>query len=228
MSAHFYAEYENSFFDFKDYTIDAADHEDHSFNGIMFDVSCQPIHAIKELIITSFWVRGALGDISVYCTLPQFSTHFGRNTAPQDWTTVFVGDVAENWTEYLEIKLNVPIILTSGESRGIYIHSRADHDLSIVYDNKRKNISGGDEYLEIWPGMAHTSNQPFSSNGGWGWRSNRQFVGRISYGVRHCCYGAPTHKYFPLSFRKKAIWFMVLHGKFKLYTRRCCFSFSNI
>lgn len=36
------------------------------------------------------------------------------------------------------------------------------------------------------PGLAHLSNKAFGKRGFWGrpWRTNREFVGRVNYGVR--------------------------------------------
>ena len=44
----------------------SPDHQDHSFCGIMFDISCNAESALTHLYITSLSVRGGLGDVSVY------------------------------------------------------------------------------------------------------------------------------------------------------------------
>ena len=47
--------------------------------------------------------------------------------------------------------------------------------------------------------MAHLSNRPFGDSGLWGspWRHNREFVGRVAYGVRWKMWSPEVHMQFP-------------------------------
>ena len=44
---------------------DTIDQEDHSFSGIMFDISANSALPVDLLQLESVWVRGALGPMSV-------------------------------------------------------------------------------------------------------------------------------------------------------------------
>ena len=58
-------------------------------------------------------------------------------------------------------------------------------------------------YLRCILASAHLSNRPFGKQGFWGrpWRSHREFVGRMSYGVRWKMWQPAAHLAFPLGFR---------------------------
>jgi hypothetical protein len=47
------------------YTVDTRDYEDHTFNGVMFDMIINPEPPVKEIIVNSLWVRGRLGPMQV-------------------------------------------------------------------------------------------------------------------------------------------------------------------
>lgn len=62
-----------------------------------------------------------------------------------------------------------------------------------------------DRVLKVLPGYAHLSNRPFGTRGFWGrpWRSNREFVGRMQYGVRWKMWQpSDVHRSFPIGFQK--------------------------
>ena len=61
--------------------------------------------------------------------------------------------------------------------------------------------------LSISIGQAALSDSPFGGNAPWGagpWRRQREFVGRISYGVRWMLWTPELHRRFPLGFRAAA------------------------
>lgn len=65
-----------------------------------------------------------------------------------------------------------------------------------------------DRVLKVLPGYAHLSNRPFGTRGFWGrpWRSNREFVGRMQYGVRWKMWQPnEVHRSFPIGFQKTAM-----------------------
>lgn len=109
------------------------------------------------------------------------------------------------------LQLTDPIKLTPGESRGLYVHSTLPGDVAIVYDNtrfdaRRKRSPCEDEMLSVLAGQAHLSNRAFSDEGMWWswWRSNREFVGRVGYGVTYTLWNPlpDVHRRFPPEFQK--------------------------
>jgi len=48
------------------FEVDTTDNEDHTFNGIYFEVECETREPVDALIISKVWVRGALGDMTVF------------------------------------------------------------------------------------------------------------------------------------------------------------------
>mmetsp|Transcript_33288 Transcript_33288/g.78194 ORF Transcript_33288/g.78194 Transcript_33288/m.78194 type:complete len:241 (-) Transcript_33288:139-861(-) len=57
--------------------------------------------------------------------------------------------------------------------------------------------------MQVLPGLAHLSNHPFGRHGQWGrpWRQHREFVGRMSYGVRWLMWKPTVHHLFPPQFK---------------------------
>lgn len=62
-----------------------------------------------------------------------------------------------------------------------------DSDQAIVYDNQRSTKTHDDNFLSVLPGRSHVSTKVFGKRPIWGWgnpwRDNREFVGKVSYGV---------------------------------------------
>ena len=52
--------------------VDTRDHEDHTFSGIMFNIFIKETKPIDFISITALWVRGALGELTVWTTLGDF------------------------------------------------------------------------------------------------------------------------------------------------------------
>ena len=96
--------------------------------------------------------------------------------------------------ELVPLVLKNPL-LTCWPAIGLYIHSTRQDDQAIVYDNERSSLSHEDNYIAITSGCAHISPRPFDSRGfwGWAWRPRREFVGRLSYGVKFLMW-KPTSK----------------------------------
>ena len=62
-------------------TVKSEDREDHSFNGIMFDISAGGKNKPLEFILVeSVWVRGGLGPMAVYFTEEAVSFREVRNS----------------------------------------------------------------------------------------------------------------------------------------------------
>jgi len=113
------------------------------------------------------------------------------------------------------MKLKTPIRLAPKETKGLYAHSACRGDEQIVYDNQRHHVSLSDMHLDILPGQAHLSDVPFSSHGQfqgwWGppWRDRREFVGRLSYGIRWLRWNPNVHEQMPPLFRS-LVWSVVM------------------
>ena len=74
-----------------------------------------------------------------------------------------------------------------------------------MYDNPRNHTTYRDRVFKVRPGLAHLSNRPFGKRGFWGrpWRSSREFVGRMEYGIRWRMWQPKPaiHFAFPLGFQ---------------------------
>lgn len=147
------------------YTVDTRDYEDHTFNGIMFDLDCSDTLPVKDIVIESIWVRGRLGSMSVYIT-PE--THANKEENSEEWKQIHTGQYSASFEELKEMKLEHPISLKPGQSIGIYVHSADRGDEGIVYNNQRGVFTHVDRHLKIMPGLAHLSSIPFDGIGrGW-------------------------------------------------------------
>lgn len=186
-------------------TMETNDHEDHSFNGIMFDIEIPDQLPIDIVRVDSVWVRGDLGPMTVYITKAErgFS---GIHDQPDQWDKIYDNEHPPSRDELTELKLDKPIILRPNQKRGLYVHSAEDSDTGIVYDNSRFGmVCDRNARLDICPnGMAHLNPEPFNNMAPWGfngWRQNREFVGRVSFGVRWILWNPSSHKKFLPKFR---------------------------
>lgn len=160
-----------------------------------------PIHARKELpvariLIHSFAVRGSLGPVSVWVYRGvNVDLHQVHLDIPEHWISVYEREHGPSRRNYerLDFSSN-PIVLLPGETKIVYIHSRAPHDRGIVYDNtssSQRGLAGRPRYqdslIEIQTGKAHLSPIPFGRENIWGWgtawRDYREFVGQVHYGA---------------------------------------------
>jgi len=184
-------------------TVDTRDHEDHSFNGIMFDVCCSAALPVHYIEIKSLWVRGRLGpELTVWSATGGY-----RNAKLANWQCLYKGPRSRSFKELIEVVLDEPITLHPGAVCALYVHSSSESDDGIVYDNQRGNAKHDDGVLEIRSGQAHISSEPFSQQGFWGgsaWRQRREFVGRISYGTRWLRWNPEVHAKFPYQFKLMA------------------------
>ena len=108
----------------------------------------------------------------------------------------------------VRVELDAPIRLGPGERCGIYVHSELPGDEGLVYDNQKSSITYTDRFVKLLPGMAHLSNRPFGRHGMWGgaWRGNREFSGKITYGVKYMLWSpfSSSHVKFPRQFNEMA------------------------
>jgi len=187
------------------FVVDTRDHEDHTFCGIMFNAECATTLPAEYIEISSVWVRGQLGPMTVWHTPDSFN---GKLEEEGEWKKMYSATHAPNQHEYTELKLDESIRLRPGERCGLYVHSGLPGDEGLVYDNQRQHVTYQDRVLKVYPGYAHLSNRPFGARGFWGrpWRSNREFVGRMEYGVRWKMWQPnDVHRSFPVGFQKTAM-----------------------
>lgn len=122
------------------------------------------------------------------------------------WTKIYDATHEISFAHYTELNFGTnPIILKPGQFRGVYVHSTLDNDEGIVYDNQKSNKTHDDSYLTIFPGRSHVSPEPFGARPIWGygaaWRDNREFVGRVNYGVVYKLWNPHEYKSFGSKFQ---------------------------
>jgi len=191
-------------------TVDTRDHEDHTFCGVMFPVECRTELPCEYIELQSVSVRGDLGPMTVWYTRRSFDD---VNETEEAWTRVYSGEHVptemSTSNTYTELRLAEAIRLAPGERVGMYVHSAMPGDNGLVYDNQRQQVTHADKVFRILPGYAHLSNRPFGTSGPWGrpWRTNREFVGRIEFGVRWKMWSpsAEVHHAFPAGFRATVV-----------------------
>ena len=177
---------------------------------------------MSYLEISSLWVRGQLGPLTVW-TRP--GGHGGRHGDavhdPTQWTKAYEKKHDPSFDTLVELVLDRPIRLSAGDTVGVYVHSAAPGDAAIVYDDQRRYYTDAEDSvrddgkLVILPGTAHLSNKPFGRRAPWGGdalRQGRLFVGRVNYGARWMLWNPETHARFPLGFRA-ATEAMLMGGK---------------
>ena len=183
------------------YDAETHDHEDHTFSGVMFTLLCKDELPLEFIEVSSLWVRGELGPMTVWWTDEGW---YGKHEQRACWTRVFEGSVAPSPARLAPLELAPgPLRVAPGTSVGLYIHSACPGDRAVVYDNQRAAVTHEDRIVQLLPGLAHLSNRPFSSSHPWGaWRARRQFVGRVSYRATYVLWNPESHMRFPAPFRR--------------------------
>ena len=183
------------------YDAETHDHEDHTFSGVMFTLLCKDELPLEFIEVSSLWVRGELGPMTVWWTDEGW---FGKHERRACWTRVFQGTVAPSPARLSPLELAPgPLRVAPGASVGLYVHSACPGDRAVVYDNQRAAVTHEDRIVQLLPGLAHLSNRPFSSSHPWGaWRARRQFVGRVSYRATYLLWNPECHARFPAPFRR--------------------------
>uniref|UniRef100_A0A7S1RNA2 Uncharacterized protein n=1 Tax=Alexandrium catenella TaxID=2925 RepID=A0A7S1RNA2_ALECA len=182
-------------------TVDTRDHEDHTFCGVMFDVSCKETLPAAFLEISGVAVRGDLGPMTVWATPRTFR---GKSEDETQWRRIYSRKHPRSPDRLVSLDFPEPLRVGRGESVGLYVHSGLRGDTGLVYDEQRSRYTHDDDLLRIHPGLAHISNRPFGRTGLWGhpWRSQREFVGRLAVGVGWQLWNPETHRLFPPAFRR--------------------------
>ena len=166
----------------------------------MVDIACETTLPAEYIEVDAVWVRGMMGPMTVWTTP---DSHAGKQEEGHLWKKIHEAEHAASLETYCELRLDAPLRLRPGERCGLYVHSALPGDEAVVYDNQRRAVTYEDRVFKVYPGFAHLSNRPFGKRGFWGrpWRSHREFVGRMSYGVRWKMWQPAAHLAFPLGFR---------------------------
>jgi len=135
----------------EEFTSETSDHEDHTFCGVMFDLTCKnaadlPVDSFQ---VDSLAVRGGLGMLRVFWTKDTFR---GKHAKPREWTLIYERHHRPSWNELVPLVLPEPLVVPVGASVGLYVHSSESNDESIVYDNQRGHNGHSDAFITILPG----------------------------------------------------------------------------
>jgi hypothetical protein len=185
-------------------TFDTRDHEDHTFCGVMFGMECQSILPVKFVEVQTIWVRGDLGPLTVWKTP---DTYEGKQENETAWENIYEKDHEPSREVLVPLELDPPLRVRPGQKLGLYVHSKLSGDRGLVYDNQKTSITYQDRFIKVLPGVAHKSNIPFSDRGmhHWSaWRPRREFVGRMSFGVKYLLWTPLVATQFPKSFNQMA------------------------
>eukprot|EP00747_Dinoflagellata_sp_TGD_P102135 gnl/TRDRNA2_/TRDRNA2_168567_c0_seq2.p1 gnl/TRDRNA2_/TRDRNA2_168567_c0~~gnl/TRDRNA2_/TRDRNA2_168567_c0_seq2.p1 ORF type:complete len:323 (-),score=36.89 gnl/TRDRNA2_/TRDRNA2_168567_c0_seq2:110-1078(-) len=187
------------------YEVVTRDMQDHTFHGIMFDIRAKADLPVEVVHVEEIWVRGSLGPMKVWWAVGGFQP---VRTQPEAWTEVYDGFHPANFEQLTKLELQTPIPLRAGQLIGVYIHSSAWYDTSLVYDNRRAYVVHEDLFVRVLPGMAHMDHRPFGNQNPWrqfgfqgAFRANRTFVGRLKMGAKFMLWNPETHRHFPRRFR---------------------------
>jgi len=193
-------------------TVDTRDHEDHTFCGVMFDVSCKETLPVAFLEISGVAVRGELGPMTVWVTPNTFA---GKQEDQTHWKQLYSRKHSPSPDHLVSLEFPEPVRLARGERVGFYVHSGRPGDTGIVYDEQRSRYTHDGDLFRIHPGLAHISNRPFGRTGLWGhpWREHREFVGRLAVGVGWQLWNPETNKLFPPAFRSSAACLFLCAGR---------------
>ena len=196
----------------------------HSYNGVVFDMSST---APFEVSVTSIHIGGMLGRVNVFATGE--SWHHGQferlvsrcgwnnsnNVLEQDaWVLVGSELLTAAWDGTRELKLDIPINIRPGATRGVYIHSGLPDDLGIQYQSyySKDDVVGQDNFLKITPGIGHTGSEPFEHYHGW-FRAIRGPCGSFSYTATRRVWDPDRFGDFPWHFRAAVRNLLLCHQK---------------
>ena len=204
MAAVSYYEKTSKEFTHESITAETSDYEDHSFCGVMFNLTVSagdlPVDCFQ---IEEIWVRGGLGDMKIFVSKGSYKNKHNRSS---EWNLIYNSFHGPSFRTLEKLKLPVPLKVNTDETIGLYIHSSARNDESVVYDNQRGfgDVTLKDKFISVSTAFAHLDCVPFGDHAPWGgsaWRQRRSFVGRITYGVRYQLWNPTNHHRFPLDFR---------------------------
>lgn len=196
------------------YECQPANYEDHTFSGIMFDLAAKNDQPFECVEFQSFHVRGDLGPMKIFTCEGSFQ---GKHSTPGVWSVVHMSrQRPSSHYNFVELSLAPPIRLKPGEVCGVYIHSGMPGDQGLVYSNSRGRVTMEDDHMCLLPGVAHLNPIPFNGMSPWGygggWRNNREFCGKITYGVKWQLWRPRNHHRFNSNFRRMVLAMLLVHS----------------
>ena len=106
-------------------TVDTPDNEDHTFCGIQFDVVCRKLVPLEFVTISSVWVRGDLGPMTVWSSPGGFAS---KEEDKDAWRLHYSKCHEPSRKAFAELVLETPVTLAPGGRVGLYIHSALPND----------------------------------------------------------------------------------------------------
>eukprot|EP01038_Epipyxis_sp_PR26KG_P012587 gene12587-16879_t len=180
---------------------------DHSYNGVIFDVSCD---GPFEIDLVSVSIGGMLGRVRIFARdrgweenkpKPMASPHWWahrESLSKEGWIKVADIECRPSWDRAVEIKFDKSVKLMPHTRRAIYCHSGLPDDLGIQYQSFTKSdIIADDEYITIHPGLGHTGSSPFDDQHGW-YRAYRGLAGSVKYTMKWKGWSIFEHQIFPI------------------------------
>jgi hypothetical protein len=202
--------------------IQTNDHKDHLFSGVMFDVECNDTCPLEFLEISSIWIRGDLGPITVWALPGGLGERIYEPSYSEGWQLIYEKTHSSSPTKLVQLALgDASVKLEPNTKLGLYIHSKLAGDRSIAYDNQRSSERKANcyenTYLCIHPGLAHLTNEPFGQNSEWWWgspwRAGREFVGCIDFGICYKMWSPEHHLSFNVNFRRAVKCMLLVAGR---------------
>lgn len=177
----------------------------------MFPINIKEDMPVSQLVIRSVAVRGYLGPLTVWVSKPDRpqGTDTYHYWTEEHFTQIYKKTHEPSRRTYQTLAFDQPIILKPGEERILYVHSTAPHDRAIVYDNSYfpgvERARYEDAFVQIRTGRAHLSPEPFGQTPIWGWgtawRTHREFVGQLEYGIVYKLWQPERHLDFGRKFQ---------------------------
>jgi hypothetical protein len=98
------------------YEVDTADHEDHTFCGVMFTLTCKQELPVEFVEVTSVSVRGQLGPLTVWVAPGGWQ---GKHEQEHAWQQVFSGTLPPSFHAFAKLAFPTPVLVPSGETIGM-------------------------------------------------------------------------------------------------------------
>jgi hypothetical protein len=172
----------------------------HSFNGLLFDVRGV---GLEDVLVHGVVVGGEIGNYVIFAREGSWRQGY---THEEGWTKVAEGHHAPA-PSGCELALTQPVLVRSGQTCAIFVHSRENNDRGICYQsfhNYHEAICA-DGNLAVYPGQARIGTDPFVADdelNRWGWhRGPRGLAGALVFACIRKPWSVDRHRQFPRVFR---------------------------
>jgi len=156
----------------------SAAQANHSYAGVIFDISVKGPHLVD---VQSFSFGGMLGRVRIFARNCSWESGSDPHSPRQALGWALVADTVCRpcWDRSFTVALMKPFRMLPHSTHGFYIHSSLPGDLGIQYQSYSKNeIVAQDGHLVLSPGIGHAvrhdvaSCEPFDHHDSW-YRSYR-------------------------------------------------------